>query len=90
MVCHEFGLSLVYFRPTFTFSEFGLLKCFSICFVFTLKRETSSAELKFVRLSPSASIPSEMSALLKISSITAVNSLGESGSHCPTPLFIGN
>ena len=31
-----------------------------------------------------------MSAFLKTSSITAVNSLGESGSLCLTPLVIGN
>ena len=55
-----------------------------------LKVAILSANLKFVRFSPLTLIPSEMSASLKMSSITAVNSLGESGSPCLTPLFIGN
>ena len=64
--------------------------CFSICFVVSLKRATPSANLKLVRFSPSILTPSEMSALLKTSSITAVNNLGESGSPCLTSLCIGN
>ena len=81
---------LCIFKPTFRLSEFRLFKCFSICFVVSLKRATSSANLKLVRFSPSTLTPSEMSAFLKTSSITAVNSLGESGSPCLTPLCIGN
>ena len=45
---------------------------------------------KFVRFSLSALIPSETSALLKIFTIAAVNSLGESGSPCLTPPLKGN
>ena len=63
---------------------------FSICVVVSLKRATSSANLKLGRFSPSTFTPSEMSAFLKTSSITAVNNLGESGSPCLTPLCIGN
>ena len=81
---------LCIFKPTFRLSEFRLFKCFSICFVVSLKRATSSASLKFVRVSPSTLTPSEMSAFLKTSSITAVNNVGESGSPCLTPLCIGN
>ena len=67
-----------------------LSEFFSICFVVSLKRATSSANLKLVRFSPSTLTPSEMSAFLKTSSITAVNNLGENGSPCLTPLCIGN
>ena len=88
--CCVVCLSLVYFRPISRLSEFKLFKCFSVCFVFLLRRATSSANLKFVRFSTSTLIPSETSAFLKTSSITAVNSLGESESTCLTPLFIGN
>ena len=63
---------------------------FSICFVVSLKRATSSANLKLVRFSPSTLTPSEMSAFLNTSSMTAVNNLDESGSPCLTPLCIGN
>ena len=56
----------------------------------SLKRVTLSANLKFVWFSPSTLIPSQMSSFLETSSITAVNSLDESGSPCLTPLFIGN
>ena len=55
------------FGPTFRLSEFRLFK-FSICFVFSLKRATSSASLKFVRSPASTLIPLEMSAFLKTSS----------------------
>ena len=65
--------------------------CLFVClFFFSLKRAISAANLKFVRFSPSILIPSERSAFLKTSSVTAVNSLGESGSPCLTPLCIGN
>ena len=70
-----------------------VLFCFFVCFFFFfffLKRAISSANLKFLRFSSPTLIPSEMSAFLKTSSITAVNSIGESGSPCLTPLFIGN
>ena len=55
----------------------------------SLKRATSLAKRKFVRFSPSTLILSEMSAVLKTSSITAIYSLDKSGSPCLTPLFIG-
>ena len=71
-------------------SEFRLFKCFSISFVFSFKRATSSADPKFIRFSPLTLIPLEISAFLKTFSITAVNGLGESGSPCLTPLFVGN
>ena len=90
MVCHVLCLSFVYFKPTFRLSEFRLFKCFPICFVFSLKRATSSVNLKVVRFPPSTLTPSEMSAFLKTSSITAVNNLGESGSPCLIPLCVGN
>ena len=57
------------------------------CFV---EKATSSANLKLVGFSPSTLTPSEMSAFLNTSSMTAVNNLGESGSPCLTPLCIGN
>ena len=78
------------FKPTFRISEFRLFKSFSICLVVSLKRATSSANLKLVRFSPSTSTPSEMSAFLKTSSITAVSYLGESGSPCLAHPCIGN
>ena len=62
MVCHVLCLSFVYFKPTFRLPEFRLFKCFLFCFVFficfvvSLKRATSSANLKLVRFSPSALI----------------------------------
>ena len=59
-------------------------------FFFPLKRATSLANPKFERFSLSTLIPSEMADFLKTSSVTAGNSLGESGSPCMTPLFIGN
>ena len=85
-----FVFPLCIFKPTFRLSEFKLFRCFSICFVVSLKRATSSANLKLVRFSPSTLTPSELSALLSTSSMTAVNNLGESGSPCLTPLCIGN
>ena len=78
------------FKPTFRLSEFKLFRCFSICFIVSLKTATSSANLKLVRFHPSTLTPSEMSAFLNTSSVTAVNNLGESGSRCLTPLCIGN
>ena len=71
-------------------SEFRLFMCFSICFVVSFKSATSSANLKLLRFSPSTLTPSEISAFLNTSSITAVNNLGESGSPCLTPLCIWN
>ena len=56
----------------------------------SINRATSSENLKFVRFLPSTLIPLDMSTSLKISSLTAVNSLGESRSPCLTPLFTGN
>ena len=85
-----FVFLLCIFKPTFRLSEFRLLKCLSICLVVSLKRATSSANLKLVRFSPSTLTPSQMPAFLKTPSITAVNDLGESGSPCLTPLCIGN
>ena len=90
MVCHVLCLSFMHFKPTFRLSEFKLFRCFSICFAVSLKRATSSANLKLVRFSPSTLTPSEMSAFLNTSSMTAVNNLGESGSPCLTSLCIGN
>ena len=81
-----FVFSLCIFKPTFRLSEFRLFKCFSTCFVVSFKRATLSANLQLVRFLPSTLTPLEMSAFLKTSSITAVNSLGESGSPCLTPL----
>ena len=66
------------------------LSVFPVVLLFLLKRAISSAKLKFVRFPPSALIPLEMTTFLKTFSITAVNSIGESGSPCLTPLFIGN
>ena len=85
-----FVFPLCIFKPTFRLSEFRLFMCFSICFVVSFKRATSSANLKLLRFSPSTLTPLEISAFLNTSSITAVNSLGESGSPCLTPLCIGN
>ena len=85
-----FVFPLCIFKPTIRLPEFRLFKCFSICLVVSLKRATSSANLKLVRFSSSTLTPSEMSAFLKTSSITAVNNLGESGSPCVTPLCIVN
>ena len=85
-----FVFPLCFFKPTFRLSKFKLFRCFSICFVVSLKRATSPANLKLVRFSPSTLTPSEMSAFLNTSSMTAVNNLGESGSPCLTPLCIGN
>ena len=85
-----FVFPLCIFKPTFRLSEFRLFKCFSICFVVSLKRATSSANVKLVRLSPSILTPSEISAFLKTSSITVVNNLDESGAPCLAPLCIGN
>ena len=76
-------------KPDFRLSEFRLFRCFSICFVVSLKRTTSLANLKLVRFSPSTLTPSEMSVFLNTSSMTAVNNLGESGSPCLTLLCIG-
>ena len=90
MVCHVLCLSFMYFKPTFRLSEFKLFRCFSICFAVSLKRATSSANLKLVRFSPLTLAPSEMSTFLNTSSMTAVNNLGESGSPCLTPLCTGN
>ena len=90
MVCHVICFSFGIFKPTFRLSEFKLFKCFSICFVVSLRRATSSANLKLVRFSPSTLTPSDLSAFLNTSSMTAVNNLGESGSPCLTPLCIGN
>ena len=85
-----FVFPLCIFKPTFRLFEFKLFRFFSICFVVSLKRATLSANLKLVRFSPSTLTPSEMSAFLNTSSVTAVNNLGESGSPCLTPLCIGN
>ena len=85
-----FVFLLCVFKPTFRLSEFKLFRCFSICYVVSLKRVTSSANLKLVRFSPSTLTPSEMSAFLNTSSMTAVNNLGESGSPCLIPLCTGN
>ena len=85
-----FVFPLCIFKPTFRLSEFRLFRCFSICFVVSLKRATSSANLMLVRFSPSILTPSEMSAFLNTSSMTAVKNLGESGSPCLTPLCTGN
>ena len=85
-----FVFPLCIFKPTFRLSEFRLFRCVSICFVVSLKRATSSANLKLVRFSPSTLTPSEMSAFLNTSSMTAVNHLGESGSPCLTPRCTGN
>ena len=82
-----FVFPLCIFKPTFRLSEFRLFRCFSICFVVSLNRPTSSTNLTLVRFSPLTY--SEMSAFLQTSSITAVNNLGESGSPCLTPLCIG-
>ena len=48
-----FVFPLCIFKPTFRLSEFRLFRCFSTCFVVSLKRATSSANLKLVRFSPS-------------------------------------
>ena len=85
-----FVFPLCIFKPTFRLSEFRLFRCFSICFVVLLKRATSSVNLKLVRFSQSTLTPSEMSAFLNTSSMTAVNNLGESGPPCLTPQCIGN
>ena len=85
-----FVFPLCIFKPAFRLSEFRLFRCFSICFVVSFKRATSSANLKLLRFSPSTLTPSEISAFLNTSSITAVNKLGESGSPCLTPLCIWN
>ena len=82
-----FVFPLCIFKATFRLSEFRLFKCISICFVVSLKRATSSANLKLVRFYPSTLTLSEMSAFLKTSSITAVSNLGESGSPCLTSLY---
>ena len=81
LFCFVFLVVVVFFL------FFLLLLLFCFCF---WKRATTSTNLKLVRFSPSTLIPSEMSAFLKISSITAVNSLGESESPRLTPLCIGN
>ena len=88
VMCFVFPLCI--FKPTFRLSEFRLFRCFSICFVVSFKRATSSANLKLLRFSLSTLTPSEISAFLNTSSITAVNNLGESGSPCLTPLCIWN
>ena len=80
----HFVFPLCIFKPTFRLSEFRLFRCFSICFVVSLKRATSSANLKLARFSPSTLTHSEMSAFLNTSSMTAMNNLGESGSPCQT------
>ena len=85
-----FVFPLCIFKSTFRLSEFRLFRSFSICFVVLLKRATSSANFKLVRFSPSTLTPSEMSAFLNTSFMTAVNNLGESGSPCLTPQCIGN
>ena len=85
-----FVFPLCIFKPAFKLSEFRLFRCFSICFLVSLKRATSSTNLKLVRFSPLTLTPSEMSAFLHTSSITAVNNLGESRSPCLTPLCTGN
>ena len=90
MFVMHFVFPLCIFKPTFRLSEFRLFRCFSICFVVSLKRATSSVNLKLVRFSLSTLTPSEMSAFLNTSSMTAVNNLGESGSPCLTPLCIRN
>ena len=76
-------------NTAFRLSEFRLFRCvfFFICFVFSFKRVTSSANLKFACFSLSTMIPLELCAFLKTSSITAVYSLGESGSSCLTPVY---
>ena len=67
------------------------LSVYHLFWVFLCERAKSSANLKFVSFFfPLTLIPSEMSAFLKASSLTAVNSLGDNGSLCLTPLFIGN
>ena len=53
-----FVFPLCIFKPTFRLSEFKLFRCFSICFVVSLKRATASANLKLVRFSPSSLTPS--------------------------------
>ena len=53
-----FVFPLCIFKPTFKLSEFKLFRCFSICFVVSLKRATSSVNLKLVRFSPSTLTPS--------------------------------
>ena len=90
MVCHVLCFSFGIFKPTFRLSECKLFRYFSICFAVSLKRATSSANLTLVRFSPSTLTPSEMSAFLNTSSMTAMNNLGESEYPCLTPLCIGN
>ena len=85
-----FVFPLCIFKPTFMLSEFRLFMCFSICFVISFQSATSSTNLKLLRFSPSTLTPSDISAFLNTSSITAVNNLGESGSPCLTPLCIWN
>ena len=74
------SLPFVFLGQLSDFLSSNYLSGFPFDFLFRSKR---------ARFSPSTSMPSEMSAFLKTSSITAVNSFGESGSPCLTPLFIG-
>ena len=60
------------FPCVFLGQVFFHLFCFVVCVFFSYKRATSSANLKFVRFSPSTLSPLEMSAFLKTSSVTTV------------------
>ena len=82
---------IVFFSCVFLgrLSHFLSSDCLNVSSLFLLKGATSLTDLKFVRSSPSTSIPSETSAFLKTSSKTEVNSSGESGSPCLTPMSIG-
>ena len=60
-----FVFPLCIFEPTFRLSEFTLFRCFSICFIVSFKRATSSANLKLLRFSPSTLTPSDNNNLLK-------------------------
>ena len=69
------------------FLSSGCLSAFPFC----LSIEISNlANLNFERFPPSTLFPSEIYAFLKTFSITTVNSLGEAGPPCLTPLFTGN
>ena len=70
-------------------SDFLSSSVFPVVLVFSLKRATSSANLKLAWFSPWTLIPSE-SAFLKMFSTVAVSSLGEIGSPFLTHLFIGD
>ena len=92
MVCHIFCLPLVCLGQLSDFLSSDCLSVglFPFVLLFRWIEQHRQQTFKFARFPPSVLTPLEMSASLRTFSVTAVNNLGESGSSCLTPLFIGN